>query len=59
MSQVRVSENVDVALREFIENLRDNHFFGIVEIHFHDGHLVRVKKQEVFQPNDLLLLTSK
>jgi len=45
---------VDEALRRFFADLRSSRFFGIVELHFQAGRLVRVKKQEVFEPKDLI-----
>ena len=59
MNQNGEKKPLDEALRRFIDDLRGARFFGVVELHFQDGHLLRVKKQEVFQPADLMQLTSK
>jgi hypothetical protein len=45
---------LDEAIQRFLDELHYTRFFGIVELHYQDGNLVRVKKQEVFQPKDLL-----
>ncbi len=57
MNRTSQDQNVkalDEAIQTFLRDLHDARFFGIVEIHYQDGNLVRVKKQEVFQPKDLL-----
>lgn len=59
MNQNLDTKDLDDALQTFLTDLRAAGFFGVVELHFQEGHLVRVKKQEVFQPKELLLLTSK
>lgn len=59
MSPNQDSKDLDDALQRFLTDLRADGFFGIVELHYQEGHLVRVKKQEVFQPKELLQLTSK
>jgi len=54
MMQPQIAKAVDEALQRFVEDLKGSRFFGIAELHFQDGHLVRVKKQEVFEPKDLI-----
>ena len=59
-------ENTLVMLRHklfeehaLMRGMQESGGFGVLELHYQDGHLVRVKKQEVLQPKDLLKLTSK
>ena len=42
---------VDVVASLF-EKLRNESFFGIVEFHCMDGHVVRIKKIESFEPKE-------
>jgi flavin-binding protein dodecin len=53
-SQESNTTALDEAIQTFLRDLHDARFFGIVELHYQDGNVVRVKKQEVFQPKDLL-----
>ena len=52
-------ENDLGAAFKFVEELQKRSFFGVVELHFAEGKIVRVKKQEVFLPKDLVRLTSE
>lgn len=42
------------AITDYLERLCQTNFFGIVELHFQDGKLVRLKKHEVLEPKDLI-----
>lgn len=53
-NQDQSASELDEAIQRFLGELHDARFFGVVELHYQDGNLVRVKKQEVFQPKDLL-----
>lgn len=50
---------VDGALLKFVQRLQRDRFFGIAELHFQDGEIVRVKRQEVVLPKDLLRLAAE
>lgn len=52
-------EVLDEALWKFVTSLQNGHFFGVAELHFQDGQLMRVKKQEVFLPKDLNRLAAE
>ncbi|MBI4369256.1 MAG: hypothetical protein HY547_03390 [Elusimicrobia bacterium] len=51
-------EAIDDAFWKFVQSLKSGRFFGVAEIHFQDGQIVRVRKQEVYLPKDLLRLNS-
>lgn len=36
----------------FFEKLKRDGFFGVVEFHCMDGHVVRIKKIESFEPKE-------
>lgn len=42
------------AMIDFLDSISKDKFFGIVEFHFQDGKLVRIKKHEVLEPKDLI-----
>ena len=44
---------LDEALWKFHQRNKQERFFGIVELHYQGGQIVRVKKQETFTPQDL------
>lgn len=44
----------DDALWRFLVDLKVNRFFGTAELQFQAGRLMRVKKQEVLEPKDLI-----
>ena len=52
-------ECLDGALLRFVAKLQKERFFGIAELHFQDGQIVRVKTQEVVLPKDLLRLAAE
>jgi len=53
MDEPREPEILDEALWRFVTQLQRGGFYGMAEIHFQEGRIVRVKKQEVFLPKDL------
>lgn len=59
MPEPRAPEILDEALWMFVTQIQKSRFFGITEIHWHDGQVVRVKKQEVFLPKDLNRLAAE
>ena len=52
-------EILDEVLWRFVTSLQKGRFFGVAELHFQDGQLMRVKKQEVFLPKDLNRLAAE
>jgi len=54
-----IEADLDDAFWRFMFSLQKSRFFGIVEIHFRDGQIVKIKKQEVFVPKDLLRITAE
>ncbi len=42
------------AVTEFLSELTENNFFGIIELHYQNGRIVRLKKHEVLEPKDLI-----
>ncbi len=59
MAEPREPEILDEVLWMFVTQLRKGRFFGITELHWQDGQVVRVKKQEVFLPKDLNRLAAE
>jgi hypothetical protein len=59
MQTTEIESDLNDALWKFLMDIQKNNFFGIVEFHFQNGKIVRVKKQEVFEPKDLLSITVK
>lgn len=53
MPEPREPEILDESLWRFVTQLQKDEFYGVAELHFHEGRVVRVKKQEVFLPKDL------
>lgn len=49
-------EPIDDALGKLHARHKRERFFGIVELHYTDGQIVRIKKQEVLLPKDLMRL---
>ena len=47
------------ALWEFHQRNKQERFFGIAELHYQGGQIVRVKKQETFTPQDLLRIAGQ
>ena len=59
MTQDQESEtDLEDALWKYLSKLREGRCYGIAELHYQDGRIVRVKKQEVVLPKDLLSLAS-
>lgn len=44
---------LDDALWKFHQRNKKERFFGVAELHYQGGQIVRVKKQETFTPQDL------
>lgn len=52
-------DTIDEAVCKFIINHQRNRFFGKLELHFKDGQIVCMRKEEVLQRKDLLRLTAE
>lgn len=52
------SNLADDALRFFLDAQKLGKLFGVVELHFQDGRIIRVKKQETLMPSELNRLTA-
>jgi len=50
---------VDEALWKFHQRNRKERFFGVVELHYHDGAVVLARKQQAFKQKDLLRLAAE
>ncbi|MFA5034119.1 MAG: hypothetical protein WC614_14015 [bacterium] len=50
---------VDEALWKFHQRNRKERFFGVVELHYHDGAVVLARKQQTFKQKDLLRLVAE
>lgn len=50
--EISVREGID----KFLVKLSDEGFFGTVELQFHGGELILVRKQETFKPNFLVVV---
>ena len=59
MDEPREPEILDEALWRFVTQIQKGRFFGITELHWHDGQVVRIKKQEVLLPKDLNRLAAE
>lgn len=59
MPETREPDILDEALWRFVAKLQKDEFFGVAELHFQEGLIVRVKKQEVFLPKDLNRLAAE
>jgi hypothetical protein len=46
-------------LNALAAKLQGERFFGIVEVHFQDGRVVRVRKMETFEPREFERMTAK
>jgi len=51
--------DVDEAMSAFFAKLKKRDFYGIVEFHFMEGHVVRVKKTESFEPKEFSRLLTE
>jgi hypothetical protein len=49
-------EPLDEGLAKLHARHTRERFFGVVELHYQDGQIVRVKRQEVLLPKDLMRL---
>jgi hypothetical protein len=56
MPQSELVEPMDEALARLHARSKRERFFGVVELHYQDGQIARVKRQEVYLPKDLLRL---
>jgi ribonuclease BN (tRNA processing enzyme) len=54
MVQTRKDNEPHELIVELLSHLRKDHFFGIVELHFQKGEIVRAKKQENYEPKDFV-----
>lgn len=43
----------DETFNAFLATLRSEEFFGIVETHFENGRIVRIKKHQTLLPDDI------
>lgn len=43
-------------LHSYIEKLRERKYFGKIEITFQDGHFVRMRKEDMLIPSDIIEL---
>lgn len=57
VSQCAASTNADVVVgvSQFLSDLSQVKFFGIIEIQFQDGNIILVRKQESLKPSQFLL----
>lgn len=54
-----IEDDLEEALWRYLSRLRRERYFGVTELHFHDGRVVRVKAQTVLEPKDLLRLAAE
>ena len=59
MTTIQETQNKDDVIPSLWEKLRSESFFGIVEFHCMNGHVVRVKKIESFEPKEFDRLVAK
>lgn len=59
MQTSKIETGLNDALWKFLMDIQKDNFFGIVEFHFQNGRIVRVKKQEVFEPKDLIRIIAE
>ena len=59
MVQIRKDSESYELIVELLCSLRQDHFFGIVELHFQKGDIIRVKKQENYEPKDFVTFKRK
>jgi len=50
MVQIRKDNETHESIHEWMLNLRKDLFYGTIEIHFQKGEIVRVKKEESYEP---------
>ena len=50
MVQIRKDNESYESIYEWLRNLQKDHFYGIVELHLQKGEIVRVKKEESYEP---------
>lgn len=58
MTKPHATGQVDDELLKFIVALQKGEFYGLVELHFSKGQVMRVRKQETFLGKDLSRLTA-
>ena len=51
--------DLDKAMTAFLAKLKKHGFYGIVEFHLMQGHVVRIKKIESFEPNEFSRLLAQ
>jgi hypothetical protein len=59
MKPILKTNVLDEALHDFMLHLQKNRFFGVIELHYQDGQLMRIKREEVMTKRDLLRLNLK
>lgn len=59
MTMDQESKDEGEVVPSLFEKLRSDGFFGIVEFHCMDGHVVRIKKIESFEPKEFDRLVAK
>lgn len=52
MTTARETRDADEVVPSLFEKLKDEGFFGVVEFHCMNGHVVRIKKTESFEPKE-------
>jgi len=53
MAESHDTEVLDEAIIRLVARLRKGRYYGIAELHFQEGRIVRIKKQETLLPKDL------
>lgn len=59
MTMDQLAKSNEETVVSLFEKLRNECFFGIVEFHCMDGHVVRIKKIESFEPKEFDRLVAK
>jgi len=53
MPGTQTPDALELKFTELLEQLRRTRFYGTLEVHYQDGHLVRVKKHETVLVKDM------
>jgi len=59
MVRTQETEETENTVGSIVEKFKDERLFGVVEFHYMDGHVVRIKKIQSYEPKEFDLLIAK